>query len=498
LVTEIGEDKVSTGEQSIEILGAIRGSVSESLPSLKKALGILLAFSIGWLIWNIPPSSGLNTNSVHFLATLLTAVVLWISCTFDEYVVALMLLLSWVILEIAPANVALDGFSHESWFFVVAALGMGAAVNKSGLLRRLSLQILRRIPTAAHKSHTFLLFASGMLITPLLPTGKARALIALPISQAIAQAAGFENRSNGSAALALSAMLGFSHMSFMFLTGAETCLLGWNLLPEWAKSEFGWFWWLIAALPTGIFIFLFVLCAIHFIFPLPQRHRLDTESRASAFAVEDLGPLSRAEWIAIVVLLSTVAGWLTVPLHGIHETWVALFGLLAFLSSGVLDKKTFKNEVDWGLVLFFGIVNSMAIICRYLKVDRWLVSIIEPILGTVTFGPFTFLTAVIIIVFFARFFLRKAAVALILPLLIMPYGQEIGIHPGVVLLTILAAGECFLLAYQDGPYQIAYSSTNGHAFTHRQARKILAVKFVATILGVAISVPYWKMLGLIG
>jgi DASS family divalent anion:Na+ symporter len=402
-----------------------------------------------------------------------------------------------VILEIAPANVALVGFSLQSWFFVVAVLGMGAAVNKSGLLRRLSIQILRRIPINAHKSHTLLLFASGILITPLLPTGKGRAVIALPVSQAVAQTIGFANRSNGSAALALSAMIGFSHMSFMYLTGAEFCLLGWNLLPESAKSDFGWFWWFIAALPAGIFIFLFVFFAIHLFFRIPQKHRDEMEGGATEFKAETLDALSRAEWIVIAVLLSTLTGWLTVPLHGIDETWIALIGLLAFLSSGVLDKKTFKNDVDWGLVLFFGIVNGMAMMCRYLKVDRWLVSIIEPILGAVTFGPFTFLTAVIIIVFFARFFLRKAAAALILPLLIMPYGQQIGIHPGVVLLAILAAGECFLLAYQEGPYQIAYSSTNGQAFTHGQARKILAVKLAATILGIAISVPYWQMLGLI-
>jgi DASS family divalent anion:Na+ symporter len=215
-----------------------------------------------------------------------------------------------------------------------------------------------------------------MLITPLLPTGKARAVIPLPISQAIAQAAGFENRSNGSAALALSAMLGFSHMSFMYLTGAEFCLLGWNLLPESAKAEFGWFWWFIAALPAGIFVFLFVLCAIQLIFRLPQNHRGNTEGGATEFKAEDLGPMARAEWIAVVVLMSTLAGWLTAPLHGIDETWVALIGLLAFLSSGVLDKKTFKNDVDWGLVLFFGIINSMAMICRHLKIDVWLVGII--------------------------------------------------------------------------------------------------------------------------
>jgi di/tricarboxylate transporter len=125
------------------------------------------------------------------------------------------------------------------------------------------------------------------------------------------------------------------------------------------------------------------------------------------------------------------------------------------------------------------------------------VGIIEPLLGRLAAGRFTFLAAVIIIVFLARFVVRKAAAALILPLIIMQYGQALGIHPGVVLLVILAAAECFLLAYQDRPYQIAYSSTNGQAFTNLQARKILAVKFVATSLGVAISLPYWKMLGLI-
>ena len=139
----------------------------------------------------------------------------------------------------------------------------------------------------------------------------------------------------------------------------------------------------------------------------------------------------------------------------------------------------------------------MAMVSRHLKVDGWLVEIIEPVLGSVTSGPFTFLMAVVVIVFCARFFLRKAAAALILPLVLMPYGQEMGIHPGVVLITILAAGECFILSYQDGPYQIAYSSTNGRAFTHTQARKALAVKFLATVLSIAISVPYWKFLGLV-
>jgi hypothetical protein len=60
------------------------------------------------------------------------------------------------------------------------------------------------------------------------------------------------------------------------------------------------------------------------------------------------------------------------------------------------------------------------------------------------------------------------------------------------------ASECFLLPYQDGPYQIAYSAGNGLAFSHAQGRKVLLVKYIGTFLAIAVSIPYWRILGLVG
>jgi divalent anion:Na+ symporter, DASS family len=258
-----GAKAMLIAEQTFGTFDTIRDSVYRGLPSLKTPLAIVLAFAVGWVISNIPtPAASLNANGAQFLVTLAIGVVLWVSNVFDEYVVAFMLLASWVLLEIVPAKVALEGFSHESWFFVVAALGMGAAVAKSGLLQRIAAQILRRIPITAYKSHTFLLFASGLIFTPMLPTGKARVVLALPFSHAIAEATGFPKRSNGSAALALSATIGFSQMSFVFLTGAESCLLGWNLLPETVKSEFGWVTWLSPLYRLRLSCFF--LCSVQF------------------------------------------------------------------------------------------------------------------------------------------------------------------------------------------------------------------------------------------
>ena len=295
-------------EGSIEAIGAQGASVLRLSPSLRKPLLLLGSLVAGLVIWNMPPTASLDVKGVHFLATLAVGVVLWIGDVFDDYVVGLMLLMSWVVFGIVSSKLALSGFSHSSWFFVVAALGLGAAVTKSGLLHRLATRVLNLIPLTHHKTHSFVLFVSGLLVTPLLPTGKARAVIALPISQAIAKSTGFADRSNGSAALSLAALIGFSHMSFMFLTGGEFCLIGWNLLPVEAKAKFGWMTWFVAALPAGLLIFLLVFLAIHFLFPIKHNDKVAQSNGALQQHLENAEPLSPAEWIAMTVLALTLIG----------------------------------------------------------------------------------------------------------------------------------------------------------------------------------------------
>lgn len=463
---------------------------------LYKELPLLIAFATGWAIWNLPPAA-LSEQGMHFAATLVVAVILWAFEVYDEYIVALMLLLSWVLFRIVPSKIALAGFSESSWFFAVGALGMGAAVAKTGLFYRLVLQVLRRIPLAYFKTYTFFLLASGILTSPLLPTPKGRVAIMGPVSQAISDAAGFKPRSNGSAALGLSTFIGFGQMSFLFLTGGDFCILGWNLLPAHAKSEFGWLTWAMAALPAGLIIFLFLFAAINFLFPLRKQERLEITSTALEQKSAELGPLTRDEWIGISALALALAGWMSQPLHRIDEAWIAVIALLIFLVTGVLDKTSLKNNIDWGFLIFFGIVNSTAAISTHLKVDRWLTGLMVPILSSFAAHPTAFLLVVVLLVYFVRIFLRKTAATMVLTLTLLPWAGQVGIHPGVLLLTVLIAAECFFLTYQDGSYQIAYYNTDGKAFSHVQARKVMTAKMLASLLAVSVSVPYWRFLGLI-
>lgn len=474
-----------------------RRLTADLLRQFKLVTTIVLSLSVGLMIWHMQPPSPLDTKAVHFLATLCVAVILWIFDVLEDYLVALILLLSWRLFDIIPTKLALSGFSTGSWFFLVGALGLGAAITISGLPRRLAFSVLRRIPLHQFGTLTFCLSAIGLLITPLMPTGKVRATLMVPIARAVSEEAGFKPRSNGSAVLALSAYIGFAQMSFLFLTGGAHNLVGWNLLSEAAKADFGWAMWTLASLPAGIFTLCFLLLVTRLAMPLTDDDRSWISSKASERKTEFVGPLSKAEWLSILVLAFTLFGWLGEPLHGIGETWVAIAALVVFMSTGCLDKNSLMTKIDWGFLLFFGISYSLAPISSELKVDLWLVKIMEPLLLSVSYNPLTFLMTVVVLVYIVNLFLKKAPAVVLLIFTLNPWAENLGVHPGVLLVTISLAIQGFFLPYQDGPYQLAYFSADKNSFSHKQGTTLLVAKFFASFIAIAISVPYWKLLGFI-
>ena len=136
-------------------------------------------------------------------------------------------------------------------------------------------------------------------------------------------------------------------------------------------------------------------------------------------------------------------------------------------------------------------------VCTHLKVDQWLANLLQPVFSVISFHPLTFLTTALTVVYFIRFFLVKAPAVILAMLLFLPGSSSVGIHPGVLLITVILGVETWILPYQNPSYLLAYSSAEGKAFTHAQGRKLMLAKLVASFIAVAMSVPYWRVLGLI-
>jgi DASS family divalent anion:Na+ symporter len=197
------------------------------------------------------------------------------------------------------------------------------------------------------------------------------------------------------------------------------------------------------------------------------------------------------------VLLAALGGWLTTPLHGVGEAWVALGALLAFVLGGVLDRASLRTGVDLGFLLFLGVVSSLSAVVSAVKVDRWLMTLVTPVLESAAFHAVSLLLAVALVTIVVRFVLNKFAATILLTLALTPLGQQFGVHPGVVLLVILLTVDVWFFPYQLDVYQIAYFGTGEQGFSHPQGRRFMLAKLAVSLLAIIVSVPWWRALGLI-
>jgi anion transporter len=454
--------------------------------------GLAIALCVGSLVMAAPPAS-LSPPAAGLLATLVAAGVLWVGAGPPDFVVALGMGVAWVLLGVAPARDAFAGFANSTWFLILGILALGGALGRSGLLYRITLLILRRLPPT-YTGQVLALGLSGALSTLLVPSVQGRVALVGPILAGLADGLGHPARSRGSAGLAFAALLGFSLMTTLFLTGTATCLLAWGMLPEATRMEITWGRWFFGVLPLEILTFLGTAGWIVWRYR-PEEVRPSRPGIVDA-QLEALGRPSRQEWTTAALGAALLIGWLTQGLHGVDPAWIAVAGLCVLLGAGILDRQALRTEVDWPFLLFMGMVFSLADLTGKVGADVWFGRVVSRILGGAAANPVAALCAAVLITVGVRFLLPWQTAVPLLTVALTPFALGAGLSPWIAALIALKAGNIFLLPYQSPYYLTLYYGTEERAFTHAQARPFAWAYLAVVLAAFLLSLPYWRLLGL--
>src|SRR5207237_705390 len=129
----------------------------------------------------------------RFVLLLLAAIALWVTEPVPNVVVSLGLVATWNISRLTYDYATLTGFESMNWVFAIGVLGIAATVARSGLLLRIGLLLIERVPPrVGWQSAAF--FVSGIVMTPLLPLAMARAAVTGPLALGVAEALKLEDR----------------------------------------------------------------------------------------------------------------------------------------------------------------------------------------------------------------------------------------------------------------------------------------------------------------
>ncbi len=450
----------------------------------------LAATALAWWL----PGHGATPLHATLSALLLAATILWAFDVFSYHAVAVALPVAVVMLGLARPERALSGFSSPSWFLVLGIFAITAAVARTGLMYRLVLMLSRWFPRS-YRGQTFALALSGLILTPVVPSSNGRAVLAGPIIQDLCDTLKFRKGSPGAVGLAMAGLVGFGHMSSLFLNGTATCLLALGLLPAETARKITWGSWFTAALPLGLSYFLGCYLAIILLYRPNSRRQARNSALQSQ--LRTLGRFTRDEKLSLSAVLFTLVGFLSQPLHGIDSAWIAMSSFLLLFGLNVLDERAVRSDIDWNFLISFGALVSFGAVISDSGLTRLAAALMRPYLSTLAGAPFLFLPLLALAITVARFALPLPAALLISILTVAPVASTMGINPFVIAQVALIAGNPWFFPYQNSIYLNLMQSTEGKLFSHSSARVLSYWQTAIVVAAIMVAIPFWRMGGLI-
>lgn len=443
-----------------------------------------------------PPPAGLGTEAMWVAGLLVWTLLNLILRFIPDFVVLMMMSCMWVVLHIMPFQQAFESFTGTTVWLLVGALGIGTAVTKSGLLTRVALCTMK-LCSPTFSGQVFAMLASGIVLSPFIPSTTAKVAVAGALATDVGERLGLEDRSWGMSGIWCAMYTSYSLMSPILMSASYFSYVILNLMPEHIRGELTLVRWTVAMLPWGIVTFLGAFASISLLYK--PKHKIEISREHINEMLHDLGPVSRDEKITIAVVGVCMLCWVFERQLDIPSVVPALMGMGLLMSFGVINKVDYNTHISWSLIAFVGCAINMTHAISAVGIDKWIGDNFASSLAGVISNPYLFLTAVAGAMVATRFIIIDPLTCFTLYIVVLsPFCEAEGISPWILAMCTYIFCQPWFARYQNVNYLAGFASAGGDDkldFT-KSVRYCFAYNIVA-LAGVLVSIPYWRLLGLI-
>ena len=423
------------------------------------------------------PTPGLSFAGHAAMALLIFAIIMWVTEAVHLAVTSLLLLFIQPIIGVTDFSSAVIGFANPIIFLMIGGFIIAEAIRKSGLASRFTFYLLNRFGSTPDRSLFVVVWSTGLL-SAFIENVVAYAML-LPIIKEIIPLMGVNDPEKGNSNFAKAMVLGGSFGSLAGGFGTEIGTAP-NLMAA-AYVHLPFVNWMIFGFPLA-FILMFIIWKWLGIVYKPEIKGVIGGMETIAAKKAALGPMSRAEKITTVVLLFTIALWVTGQWNGIDSFSVALIGAVLLFAFRVLDWKDAQSGVDWGLIIFFGGALSLGAALLNTGAASWLIQIIIGALGGSPSTLIIMVVLMIIAVSITQVMSNIALAAILVPLsvtLAQAQGQPLGIYAVPV---AIACSLSFMLPMADPTVAMAYGTK------YVNIKEIFKAGFPLVVVGIIITI----------
>ena len=431
------------------------------------------------------PTQGVFTPQLRtFSAITLTAILLFAFNILPNFVVAVALPVSYMLLNVAEPNIAFAAwFSNIPWMFMGGFL-LANVLERIGLLNRVAFWSI--IKTGGTYSGILWGLAIAGIILNLIAPGKAYVPMAA-LSFGICKALNFE-KSRERAGIMMGGFFASWFPTF-FLYNPTFAIMP-SLGKEVAPVQITWLQYFINNIP---FVLWLAVCIFMVIKLCKPKKQIDIKD----YAIQEyskLGKVSLEEKKSIIVVSLLFIFMFTSDLHGIDVGWgFALIPLLFFIPGINVGKPVDISKINFTMAIFTTACLSIGHVANSLGIGQIIANAVLPLLQGKS--VFFVIGAVWLVCVVAKIFLTPLATYATLTVPLTQIALSLGISPLVIYYTMNLSTTEILFPYQWALVLIfmGYNLTSGKDFIRIWGTKMV-LSFVFVL---AIAVPYWMLIGLI-
>jgi anion transporter len=499
--------------------------------SFVQKLGLPLALVALGIIVFLPQPEGLPVAGQRMLGLLVFSVILWMTEAVSYPVSAGVILaqmshLIGVSTSVAdPAvnftmvqalGVGLRGLSNGAWAMVAAALFLAAAMQMTGLDRRLALRIMALV--GAKSSRIFVgVIGTGFILSFFVPSTTARVACIVPIVMGIIQAFKVDKRGPFASLLLIACAQVDSIWNVGIKTAAAQNMVAVGFIRDHLGVEISWIDWFVAAAPFAAIMSVALYFLLLKMMP-PEVDEIPGGEAAIRKELQDLGPVKAGELRLMIIAVALLCFWVlegrtwgmfgldgamgAMKIHPFDTSSITVIAvsLLMVPGIGVMNWKEAQSKINWGTIFLFGVGISLGSAIISTKAGPWLAQNIVPAFGLTASTPFMILAtmALFLIIIHMGFASATALASALIPIIISVLSEVAKVQSGInvlgltmILQYVVSFG--FILPANAPQNMIAYGT---ETFTVRQFIKTgIPLTVIAYGCIILLAATYWKWLG---
>lgn len=451
------------------------------------AFAIVTALSV--TLGLIEPFPGLEKTGMIFLGIFIWWVMMMIVELIPNALSCVLALVLSVAFGCGTTAEAFGSFSGATVWLLIGAFGLATALANSGLLNRLAINVMRLFP-GTYAGQVWGLSLASVVCAPAVPSTTAKSTILIPLACMVGEKMGYAPKSKGMTGLFSVTNIITNFGGCMFLTGGVVVGIILALTPD----PVSWLDWLkIFGLWGVIVVVLAALFSLFFYKPAPGEGKKLDKAEIKAMA-DDLGPMTKKEIGALVILIVAVAAWMTESMHGVPTYAVALLSWIAMSACGLFSPADFMSKIMWPIVIMVGGTLGLIGLLGTTGVGAWISSLVAPAVLIFADMPVVLLLIICVVTTLLMFGLVQGPVSAAVFVTLLAGAP---VSPLIIAFVTSMAAMVYILPFQLPTVMAAEGIAEGRV-DHKDVMPSAWAYILINMVAVAASVPWWTALGLIG